>query len=41
MEDQPCKHNADVAAGKASIDSAFGQFDPAYYDRYKQTCLKA
>jgi hypothetical protein len=41
MEDQQAKHDADVAAGKASIDSAFGQFDPAYYDRYKQTYLDA
>ncbi|TWA89584.1 hypothetical protein [Bradyrhizobium stylosanthis] len=28
-----------VNQGKASIDSAFSVFDPAYYDKYKQTYL--
>jgi hypothetical protein len=41
MEDQQRKHDEAVASGKASIDSAFGQFDPAYYDRYKQSYLDA
>lgn len=35
------KRQADIKSGQASIDSAFSQFNPAYYDNYKQTYTAA
>lgn len=37
LEAQNQKHDADVAAGKTSIDNAFSQFDQPYFDKYAQT----
>ena len=34
LEQQQAKHDADVAAGKKSIDDAFGQFDQGYFDAF-------
>lgn len=41
MEDQQAKHDSNVNAGKSSIDRAFSQFDPAYFDTYKKSYLDA
>jgi hypothetical protein len=37
LEAQQAKHDADVAAGKTSIDNAFAQFDQPYFDKYGQS----
>jgi hypothetical protein len=41
MEQQQAAHDAAVAQGKNSIDAAFSQYDPAYYEKYKQSYLDA
>lgn len=35
------KRQADIALGNTNIDNAFAQYNPAYYDTYKQTYVNA
>lgn len=37
MEQHQAEHDNNVAAGKASIDNAFAQFDQPYFDNYAKT----
>lgn len=39
IQQQADKRNADVAAGKGAIDTAFSQFDPKYFDEYKKSYI--
>lgn len=35
LDEQEAKRQTDIKTGQGSIDTAFSQFDPAYYDKFK------